>query len=146
MQGGETLDPVAGGVPRARSWAIRHAAGLVALALLVLAVPAAAGGDRASVVFSLQRNELLSDRLALLRELKVVDAEIADGEKPVTVSGTIGRANTVHNMRAGYVVRLRSRRQRLLDRIEGLDRRFETLTDRVVAHYGEAPPWWSDIK
>ena len=117
----------------------------LALALLSIAAPAVAG-DRASVSFSLQRNDLLSERIGVVRELKELDAEIADGEKPVTVSGTVGRANTVHSMRAGHVVRLRNRRQRIVNRIDKIDRRFDALTARVVAHYGEQPAWWSGIK
>ncbi len=123
---------------------MRSMAALV-LGLLLLAPPATAG-DRASVSFSLQRNDLLSERIGAVRELKELDDEIAAGEKPVTVSGTVGRANSVHNMRAGHVVRLRNRRQRLVSRIDRIDQRFETLTDRVVAHYGESPAWWSGIK
>jgi len=126
------------GVPAASTLAL-------VLVLLLLAAPALAG-DRASVSFSLQRNDLRSERIAAVRDLKDLDDEIADGEKPVTVSGTVGRANTVHNMRAGHVVRLRNRRQRIVSRIDGIDRRFDTLTDRVVAHYGEQPAWWSGIK
>lgn len=148
------LRPVARGVSRAAPRAVVLAAAppvvrAVVIAVLVVVVLLAApvmAGDRASVSFSLQRNDLRSERIALGRELKQVDAEIAAGEKPVTVSGTVGRANTVHNMRAGHVVRLRNRRQRLVNRIDGIDRRFDTLTDRVVGHYGEQPAWWSDIK
>lgn len=117
----------------------------VAVVLLLGAAPVSAG-DRASVAFSLQRNDLRSERIVLARELKKVDADIAAGERSVSVSGTFARANSVHSIRAGHVVRLRNRRQQLVHRLDSLDRRFDALTARVVAHYGEQPVWWSDIK
>jgi hypothetical protein len=126
---------------RRREWTVV----IMAAVLASLATPARAA-DRSSVAFSLQRNDLLSERIALKRELKGVDDEIRAAEKPVYVAGTVAKASTVHGMRAGYLSGLREQRRRLLDRIAGVDQRFERLSDRVVAHYGAAPSWWSDIK
>ena len=113
---------------------------------LVLATAAAApAGDRFSVEVSLERNELEMERRELRRELKGIEQEIGEAEEPVSVSGTVSRAHVVHDLRSKHLDRLRSQRQRLLDRIRSVDRRFEKLTRRVVAHYDERPPWWNDI-
>ncbi len=119
--------------------------GLVALLLVLGTVSPARAGDRFSVEVSLQRNELQAQRLDLQRELKDLDRSIREAEQPVWVSGTVQRAEVVHRMRSDDLERLRTQRQRLLDRIGGVDRRFDALTRRVVAHYDERPPWWNDI-
>lgn len=135
MSGGRVSD-------RAGGWQ-RHA--LVAVLVLVALSPALAG-DRFSVEVSLARNDLLSERLDLQRQLKDLDEEIRQAEKPVTVSGTVYRAQAVHGIRASHVERLRQQRQRLLGRVDVVDNRFARLTDRVVAHYGKRPIWWNDLK
>jgi hypothetical protein len=121
-------------------------AALAVLVVLPLLPAAAQASDQFSVQVSLERNDLLRERIALQRELKELDEEIGESEKRLTVTGTVGSARMVHNLHEEHADGLRRRRNTLLDRIDGVDRRFETLTRRVVAHYGEQPGWWSDIK
>jgi hypothetical protein len=130
-------------VGRVRRW---HAAGILAVLLVASSAVAGEERDRFSVQVSLERNDLFAERLGLQRELKDLDEEIRAAEKPLTVSGSIARVRSVHNIRESHLDGLRNQRERLRARMDGIDRRFQQLTNRVVHHYGERPPWWNDLQ
>jgi hypothetical protein len=130
-------------VGRVRRW---RAAGIVAVLLVASAAGAEEERDRFSVQASLERNDLFTERLGLLRELKDLDEEISEAEKPLTVSGSITRVRGVHSIRESHLDGLRNQRERLRARMQGIDHRFQQLTNKVVRYYGERPPWWTELE
>jgi hypothetical protein len=130
-------------VSRARRW---RAAGVVAVLLVASSAVAEEERDRFSVQASLERNDLFSERLGLLRDLKDLEEEISEAEKPVTVSGSITRVRGVHSIRESHLDSLRNQRERLRARMQGIDHRFQQLTNKVVHHYGERPSWWTELE